>query len=248
MASIIFYPQNILEDGTVTVTGDPDTGYPETRLYDRSIDFYWKDTATGAYTFHVDQGASGNIAIDFLAIEGHNFDGKDMQWQWSDNDSDWTDAVTDWAQSGNGQIIKTISSAITHRYWRVTVSSLTNPQCTEIHMSLGYSFRIMRNPNPTENDIDNVQWNQLVGGASRSTKTGNVRRYRKYSFSLSASELTDIKSFETLLDEYSKPFYVYDHDGNYWLARFDGIPIYGHVLKTGNITRTTTSVNLIEEL
>ena len=41
--TIKFYPYNILEFGTVTVTGDPDSGYPESRLYDRAISLYWKD-------------------------------------------------------------------------------------------------------------------------------------------------------------------------------------------------------------
>ena len=128
--SITLYTRNILETGTVTVTGTPDTGYPESRLYDRCISLYWLDTVTEAKNFVVDQGASGNLAVDFLAIEKHNFNGEDMQWQWSTDNfaADINDAVTDWTQGDNNQIIKTLGSDLTKRYWRVTVTSMANPQ------------------------------------------------------------------------------------------------------------------------
>ena len=186
MADIIFYPRSIFEDGTVTVTGTADTGFPESRLYDRAISLYWKDTATAAQDYHVDQGAADTNSIDFLAIEKHNFNGEDMEWQWSANDSDWTDAVTDWNQGDNAQIIKTLSTALEKRYWKVTVTSMTNPKCSEVYMSLGYSFSLKLNPSPMKTEIDNVRRARSIGGLTRSTKFGEVRKSRTYSFLLSA--------------------------------------------------------------
>ena len=213
--TITIYPYNILEDGTVTVTGTPDTGYPESRLYDRAISLYWKDTVTEAKTFHVDQGASGNVAVDFLAINRHNFDGEDMQWQWSENDVDWTDAVTDWTQGDNLQIVKTMGTELTKRYWRMTLSSMANPKCAEIFMSLGYSFSILHSPGPVGSKTSNVQWNRTVGGSERSTKFGNRRRRRAYQISLTAANLAILRTVLDFLDEMSKPFYIRDHEDNY---------------------------------
>ena len=83
---ITLYTRNILETGAVTVTGTPDTGFPVSRLYDRSIDFYWKDTVTEAKDFKIDQGASGNLAVDALIIDKHNFNGIDLKLQYSTDD------------------------------------------------------------------------------------------------------------------------------------------------------------------
>lgn len=245
MADIIFYPRNILESSTVTVTGTPDTGFPESRLYDRAISLFWKDTATGAYDFKVDQGvADGAPAIDFLAIEKHNFSSEDLEWQWSTNGSSWNDAVTDWTQDDNAQIIKTLGAALTKRYWQVTLTSMTNPKCSEIYMSLGYSFSLKQLPSPQKTDIDNVRRGRSVGGLTRSTKHGQARRSRTYSFLLSAAQLTSFDEMTALLDEYSKPFYIKDHAGAYYMARFTGVPVFD--LFDSTYTRVT--VNLIEEL
>jgi len=226
MAFLKLFTYNILDqtDSTVTVTGSADSGYPESRLYDRSIDFYWQYTASGDLIIHVDQGASNQLSVDTLFIERHNFNGFVMQWQYSDNDSDWTDAVTDWTQSGNTQIVKTLAAAVTHRYWRVHVASAVNPRCTEVFMSGGYSFQVRFDSLPEEADTDNVIWNETLGGIERSVKLGDIRKGRKYSFFLYPELLTNWRTAIDYLDENSKPFYIKDHEGNYWLARFKALP------------------------
>jgi len=245
-STITLYTRNILESGTVDVTGAPDTGYPESRLYDRHISLFWKDTVTEAKNFTVDQGATGNLAVDFLAIESHNFDNKTMQWQWStDNFSgDVNDAVTDWSQSGNGQIIKTLDPAFTKRYWRVSVSSIANPQCSEIFMSYGHSFTILANPYPRAKKQANVSWRRTVGGSERSTKFGDARKVRTYAMKLDSSALADFQNAMDDLDEYSKPFYICDHDGNYWMCRLLDEPEEHY----SNKAYTTISISVIEML
>ena len=121
MAKIKLYTRNILDTGTLTVTGDADSGYPESRLYDRDNNLYWKEASADKVIFSVDQGASP-VAVDSLIINVHNFDGSYMAWQYSDNGNYWIDAVTRWTQSGNSQIVKTLSTALTKRYWRLILS------------------------------------------------------------------------------------------------------------------------------
>ena len=227
MSEITLYTRNILETGTVTVTGTPDTGFPESRLHDRAISLFWKDTVTEAKNFVVDQGATGNLAVDFLAVQRHNFSGAAMQWQYSNDNfaGDSHDAVTDWNQGDNNQIIKTIAAAATHRYWRVILASMANPKCGEIYMSCGRTFEVKASPAPMYGERENVQWNRTVGGLERSSKLGDERRARDYGLFLSASELTDFQAAMTELDGYSKPFYIKDDEGAYFMCRLLIVPV-----------------------
>ena len=243
--TIKFYPFNLLELGAVTVTGTPDTGYPVSRLYDRESSLFWKDTVTEAKNFVVDQGATP-VAVDFLAIPKHNFSGVAMQWQYSTDNfsSSIVDAVTDWTQGDNSQIIKTLSTAQSIRYWRVTIASMVNPQCSEIYMSKGFSFNALRDGNPTGQDQDNVQWNRTAGDVERSTKRGDKRRVRDYTFMLSAAELADFETVINYTDDYSKPFYIKDHRDAYYMARFLEKPHYDY----NHNTHTRVKISLIEKL
>jgi len=123
-SKIKLFTRNILETGTFTVTGDADSGYPEARLHDREISLYWKDASADKVQFIVDQGTS-LVAVDSLIINGHDFDGYYMAWQYSDNSFYWVDAVEKWTQDGNSQIVKTLTTALTKRYWRVVLSDTT---------------------------------------------------------------------------------------------------------------------------
>jgi hypothetical protein len=253
MSVITLYTRNILETGTVTVTGTPDTGYPESRLYDRAFSLFWKDSATEAKIVHVDQGASGNLAVDFLAIERHNFDGEDMQWQYSTDDfsADINDAVTDWAQSGSARIVKVLGSALTKRYWRVTVgvgtspSSLANPKCSEVFMSFGRDFEAQVRGMPRMIKTSNVRWNRTMGNVERSIKRGDLRRQRRYELLLDSTDLTAFEAAMDEIDEYSLPFYIKDHDGDYWPCRLVADPDmnYDH-----DISMTRIVFEVIEQL
>ena len=247
MAKIALYTRNILETGTVTVTGTPDSGFPESRLYDRAISLFWKDTVAEAKNFVVDQGAGASLAVGFLAIQRHNFNTYAMQWQYSNDNfsADINDAVTDWNQGDNDQIIKTMSAAETQRYWRVTLASMTNPKCGEIFMSYGREFEAMINPVPDLKRVSNVRWNRTAGGLERSTKMGDVRRQRSYSLFIDATDLTAFRAAMDELDEYSQPFWIKDHDGNYFLCRIteDIKEDYDH-----DAGRTRIQLNIIEQL
>lgn len=242
--TVIFYPANILESGTVTVTGTPDTGYPAARLYDRDRTLYWKDSVTEAKVFHVDQGATGILDVDALFVGRHNFSGADMQWQYSDNDVDWSDAVDDWTQADNELIAKVLGAAIEHRYWQLTLSSMADPQCAEIFMSAGYTFNPITAMPGRGPDAANVRWQRTVGGIERSTKFGDTRRTRQYTFKMSAVEFASFATVLGYLNDYARPFFIKDHLDNYFMARFDGEP----EVDFNHNTHTQVTVRLIEKL
>ena len=91
-------------------------------------------------------------------------------------------------------------------------------------MSYGYTFNIQARPHPVANELANVQWNKTVGGIERSTKFGDERRVRKYTLFLDSSDLANFRAAMDDLDGYSLPFYILDHEGDYWLCRLLEVP------------------------
>lgn len=244
MAKIKLFTRNILETGTVEVTGEPDSGYPEARLYDRDGTLYWKDTVTEAKTFKVDQGASNNKSIDLLAIIGHNFDGEDLTWEYSEDDSNWYDAVVGWSQSGNSQIIKTLAAALTKRYWRVTLSSMPSPRCAEMFMSYGYEFQVDFNNPVSVQKKSYVLWQETASGIDRSVKQGDRRRMRSYPLFLDSTTRENLRDALDDLDELSKSFFIKDHEDNYFLCRLLEDPLENFMTEE----HTPLLLDIIEQL
>lgn len=243
--TVEFFPFNALELGIVTVTGEADSGYPESRLYDRAISLFYRDTVSQSKAFALDQAASPN-QIDFLAIERHNLSGVVFDWQFSNDNfsSDINDAVPQWSQADNNQIIKRLPSPVLRDFWRVYAWSTVDPEIGEIYMSRGFSFNCLRESNPYGGDVDQVQWNQSIGGVERGTKLGAKKRVRSYTFMLSDSEFADFETIVGYLDDYSKPFYFKDHSGAYYLARFDELPS----IDFSHNVYTRVSIRIIEML
>jgi hypothetical protein len=147
-----------------------------------------------------------------------------MAWEYSDNDSNWFDLVVGWTQGDNNQIVKASTETSIHRYIRLVITSAVNPQCTEIYMGHGYEFQVRFDEPPEELDIDNVLWEETLGGCERSTKLGDVRKGRMYSVFLDPALLASWRTAISYLDENSKPFYIKDHEDSYWLGRFRSFP------------------------
>lgn len=227
--NIKIFPYNLLAEpeSIVSVTGSNDDS-PASRLYDRYISLLWKYTANVALTFECDQGTpTTELPIDILIIDQHNFgNAGTMDWQYSDGDSTYIEAVTTWTQSDNDQIIKTLSTPITERYWQLLCNSaVLNPYCGEIYMSYGYEFETDINRPPQLSEAQNVKWNMSVGGLERSTLFGEARKSRTYTLNLKTStQLTNFRTAMGYLDEYSKSFYIKDHVGSYWPCRLTSVP------------------------
>lgn len=250
-SNIKLFPYNLLAEPEtiVTVTGS-DTGFPASRLYDRYLSLIWKYTANVAITFEVDQGTPDTeLGIDTLIIDQHNFGegaGRTMDWQYSDGDSTYTDAITQWTQDDNSQIVKTLDSIITERYWQVLVNSaVLNPYCGEIYMSRGYEFNVDVNSPPQIYDMSNVQWNRSIGGMERSTVYGEEIRGRVYTLNLEGdTQLDNFRTCMAYLDNYGKPLYIMDHDGDYWIAKIATNKIEEQWI-SDNLTRVELSLSEI---
>lgn len=240
------FPINIFELGTVTVSGVTDTGFPASRLYDRSMGFYWKATATEAKTFAVDQGADGAFPVDVLAVGFNNFAGSAMQWQHSNDGAAWVDAVPNFTPAESVPFVKALSAPVTARHWQLTLAAMLSTRCSEIFMGPAYTFAAQRSAKPSGSIASNVQWNRTIGGLDRSTKFGQTRRTRTYTVWLDEgqSELSRLLEAIDYLDDLSKPFFFRDHQDNYFWARFAEDPFFDFDHKD----RTHLTLDFVEML
>jgi hypothetical protein len=221
--SVITYSKNIMETGTVSLTaGTAHADYPLARLYDRNISDLFKTTAAVTTEIQVDQGASGNIAIDTCIIAGgHNLDGETIDIQHSPNGSVWTDATTQFTGTA-GTIIKTLTGG-TKRYWRVKI---TNPSAAveipEIFFTPAYTWEAEPSY-PLERLQENFNVNKVTDlkGENYYLKLGESKRVRRYTIELVLTAQKD--NFLDLRADWAgyKPFYITDHEGSLIFVEFD---------------------------
>jgi hypothetical protein len=210
---------NILEEGTVTASAD--AGYPASRLYDRSLGFYWMYSS-----LNISVNQSTILPVDTLIVEGHNFSGGTLQWQYSDDGNNWVDAVTDWTQSGNGQIVKTIAAPASHQYWRLYSTGVSSPRAVEVFMGRMLSLPIIWSSNPTLTHEADVQRERTYGGVDHFIRVGPKRRVRTYTVFMDRS-LFPIDSYTAdieYLDDFSKPLFFIDHEDACFLVWPTSIP------------------------
>lgn len=256
----------------VTITGGAEQSeYPEARLYDWAASLYWKRSTIeyeiggmggdeyviggmGGDEYEIGGAGAGDLVIEIdqeddvkdvttLFIVNHNFDGGTIQFEYSDDGSAWSDAVTSWTQDGAGYIAKTLTSQ-SSRYWKLTIADVDDPQAGEILIGSGDSFGILKSPAPQHNYLDNVVWSQSIGGAERSIKQGDERRSRAYAVALSSADLSTFQTLLGRLNGFSKPFLFKDKDDVYFLGRFEPPPGESYF----NNNRTLIDVNVIEML
>lgn len=141
--SVYFGYSNILETTTVTITSEA-AGYPGYRLYDKSMSLPWKATSAVTQTIKTNAGAGNTNIINRMIITNHNLSCvTNLELDWSDNNSDWTNIVT--LTPSDDTTINSSFTASTHRYFRVVLNSPSStPEAGEIY--LGSSVEISRSP------------------------------------------------------------------------------------------------------
>lgn len=226
-----FLCYNILAEGTTTVTGT-DSGYPKERLYDHSTGFYCMYSSVGAYVVSINQSASP-LSVDALVIEDHNLNGVAVTWDHSANGSDWTEAAA-WTQSGTGQIFKQLTTPVTANYWRVSMASHAF-QSTEIFMGRALSVPVIWSNTPSFTEVADVEQVRTYGGVDHFIRIGPKRRRREYTVFMNRIEYPVATFTANLeyLDDYSKPFYLVDHEEACFLADFSANPPSSEHLNEG---------------
>lgn len=206
---------NILEDGTVTVTGAAE-GFPAYRLYDRLFERLWRAAGTGTQTILVDQGDDPEPIDTLIVPAGHLLAGCTLAWQYSSDNfgADVHDAVTAWVQSGVGEIQKRMTSPETSRYWRLVVSGASAPpEAGEVMMTLLRSFDAPLYGGRTSWEARAVRVEGL-GGPPRFVLNG--RAVRVLDYSAKTADPQEQARYEEWFGHWAetrRPFYLVDHAG-----------------------------------
>jgi hypothetical protein len=224
MANVGLAYKNILETSTVYLqTGSAQAAYPLWRLYDRDIGRIFAAAAASTLVVQVDQGASGNIAVDSLFIPaGHNLSGLALSLAYSADNSAYTNAVTAWTQADALDIIKTWT-AITRRYWRFSITSPAKiPQFAELFLSSVYTWETNPLlPKGAYDPVFNVAVKTTAAGQDRFLIQGAAKRRRSYTVSCDETQAENISAFYDAYAGY-KPFWLRDDDGIWIYGRLSG--------------------------
>jgi hypothetical protein len=223
---------NILENSAVTLAAAAEDGsFPLTRLYDRDVGRMFKTTAAVTTVVHIDQGATGNLAVDQMFIpSGHNLSGMTLDIEYSDDDIAYTPATAQFVAAA-GLIDKSWADE-THRYWKFTITAPgIIPQFAELFLTNTYSFE--RNPEKPwgpRDEVKNVENATTAGGQDRFLVHGEPKRRRAYTLPNVGETQKD--NLITLDDAWagSNPFWLEDHEG---------VWIYGNFEAPMNMTEIT---------
>lgn len=171
---------------------------------------------------HIDQGTTSKEVDTLVVPSGHVLTGLYCQLQYSTDDSIWTDAVTDWTQSGSSQIVKTMSSAQTKRYWRMYITAASSwgeaPELGEFYLTKMYTVVSQPKYNLTEAYVSNIKRLEADSWKTENIINSTYRRKIDYEFPYCSS--TEKAVFEDLRDEclFKKPFFITDHQGDQYFV------------------------------
>lgn len=218
--------RNILDEETsvVTVTSQA-TGYDSYRLYDRVFGRQWVASSTATQTIHIHQ--PGLLPVkDLIIPSGHLLSGCTLAWQYSDDNSNWSSAITSWVQSGDSEIKKSLSLSLVHAYWRLVISGASSaPQAGEVWMGVLRTFTASMAASSIYRLEDlTITQQSLYSKTPVFVNLGTSKYYLSgKTVPIGSSERS---YFEDWFSVWSgcKPFYFEDHRGNGYFAMFISKP------------------------
>ena len=221
---IYLYTFNLAQDFNLgTGGGFDDAGFSYRRLFDRSVDLYWKQSSTAQKNFNFEQNVAEAYrkGINALIVEKHNFDGVELNLEHSDDNITYTAAVAPWTQDGNGQIVKEFTT-VTRRYWKFySTGTIVNPRCSEIFFSFGFEIPVASVVSPSTGEQISADWISSVGGVERGIDLGKPKKV--FSYVVNLTTLFDLRACFDYLSNFSYPFYLKDHGGNFHFVKIDNI-------------------------
>ena len=209
---------NILETASVSLSvGTADPAYPSNRLFDRDIGKLCIASAASTFEVKLNQGVSGNLAVDRLLIPaGHNLQGMSLSLKYSADDNLYYDAIAPWTQADDALISQAWAS-LSKRYWKFAITNpAIVPQISEIFFTSTYAWP--RNPQRPAGPLDeefNVDRLLTSGGQVRFLQNGVSKRHRQYSnIRCGEAQKVALLALNTLWAG-GRPFWMCDHAGNW---------------------------------
>jgi len=104
---------------TSTAAGD----YLVSYIYNMLETNMWKASSSANQTLSYDAGAGNTKGADYISILGHNLKtaGASIYLEWSDNNSNWTQAWSD-TPTADTIYLKEFTQTAAHRYWRLRIT------------------------------------------------------------------------------------------------------------------------------
>jgi len=208
---------NILDTSTVSLSaGAEDPSYPLYRIYDRDVGRPFKASAAATLEIKIDQGPYPDSVDRLLIPSGHNLNGMTLGIKHSDDDLTYSDAVTQWVQSGTGLIEKSWNQT-TARYWKFIITAPASiPGMAELFLTGTYEWqRLPARPAGPFEDVFNAESDASANGMERFLIHGNPKRQRVYRManagSVQKANILDLNSAW----QGAKPFWLEDHEGNW---------------------------------
>ena len=103
------------------------TGHPAELALDNNLDTYWKSTSTANVEFQIDLGEAKTVDVILLFIKNYKeINVGIFTYYWSDNGSAWTSVSGATLADATTPIrIKTTGLGLSHRYWKIAMTSLS---------------------------------------------------------------------------------------------------------------------------
>lgn len=166
----------------------------------------------------VDQDSSIEEINTLVIPSGHTLDGLNCQFQYSDDDSLWSDAVLDWTQSGSDIIVKQFTPS-SHQYWRLyttgSSSDIELPSLSEFYLTNTYTIV----SNPKYNSIRETYVSSInkieIPSWKYDSIINNIYR-KKLEYELPFCSTTEKEKIEEIREFClgKKPFFIIDHNSN----------------------------------
>lgn len=213
----IAYPRNILENATVTVTGEVAL-QPKELLFDRDTVIPYADSGTSSpRRVTADQGASGPTYPwdTWIVPPGHNLSGLTLTAESSTDMAAWGTEDT-FTPSGSLLVLRTIGSPVTKRGVRLGIASPGSPPSfAELFFALKFEL-------PVGPSIGGLASGDLYGRDRKVSRSGhpwNILRFgpqwsARYRLAdLTVAQRDSLLAMSVILAGGTKPFYLADHDG-----------------------------------
>lgn len=210
--SVSLFTQSI-EDATITLTnGGTDSN--SKLLQDRDLRTLGLNVASGSttVTVHMDFGAA--ITVDYILFGNLTCSGAtDIDVDYSDNDSDWTEFATDDDTYTNDRLKLTGTSA-SHRYWRVEFDRSAGAQTLTlgcIFMGAAYSFPVDYKYNNNVKTFERTEvMYDIYGYPYGQAIDTSQRKGWDVVFNLTKAQLINLATQLEYCNYNVKPMFIYD--------------------------------------
>lgn len=241
MAAPVLYPGNLLEVGTVTVSG-ADADFPQERLYDRDVALEYRDDANSGNREIQNELATARPLDTWIVPPGHNLAGVSLTLRSSTDAFVSVDVVRDTVVVADDGIIGPRSVLQYSTKWtKLRAASPTSaPTLTELILSLGYPI-----PSPLKRRYvraihGNVSRFVSTTGAVWKAKRGPSRWRGEWEILATDSERDVVDAAFAAAEDGAKPFYLTDVEGiARWVEWTNDAVSWAYVPAKENLWATT---------